>query len=61
MPAEPLAEEYYPLPPRSVVGWIYTKEGLGREVVHNKDVCYRVIFCFFTCRIKKRMGTGFLI
>lgn len=48
MPAEPLAEEYYPLPPRSVVGWIYTNEGLGREVVHNKDVCYRVFFCFFT-------------
>lgn len=27
--AEPLAEEYYPLPPKSVVGWIYTKEGMG--------------------------------
>lgn len=29
--------------PRAVVGWIYTKGFMGgREVVHNKDVCYQV-------------------
>lgn len=32
--AKPLAEEHYPLPPRSIVGWIYTKGGMEEEKLY---------------------------
>lgn len=34
---------------------------MGREFVHNRDVCYQVILFFFSLRSTKRMGMGFLI
>lgn len=60
MSAEPCSEEYYPLPPRSVVGWIYRKEGMGKGKLYIiKMYATGQFFCFFTLKNLKTNGQGF--